>query len=767
MNEFIYGGDKTKNISFPLGGIGTGSIGLLGNGAIGKSLFSDSSDDVAASFFAIKAEKDGKVIDIRFLEQAQTENNSFSVFDKSDFVSFFPFARLNFACEAFPASITLTCFNPFIPLNDADSGIPAAFFQFEVTNTWDFPIDFTLCGVTANPFKQGESKAGCTQNGAAYLCMTDSGFEDNESCPNICISTDSKNISYKEQLCTENGFDIISSFLKEFTQSSTFNISLDNNHQASQSFGALASHFTLDKGESKHIRFLISWYFPKALQNLSVRDLQKQDVASDLTKLIVRKNYYSQYFESSIECCSYCFNHWDRLKADSMKFSDVLLGSTLPKQVIEQVTKSLCMLKSEKFIRLDDGSLCCTNGNGGVSSYVCTQRSNYLDYALCYLFPKLSQTTTDNQLKYYLDDLGGVCFGVDLTKAFNKSDFFESNYCNEEIYLDNQLSVIIKSFCDFKISGDEDELIESWYFISKALDYCFDESNEFCPDKNQSGIICEELRRDIDSECDLSHLPTQLLYLASLKAGHELATVVKDKKRAEVYLQIFEKGRQSTKEIIAKSNCEGALTQRDAVICLLLCDLLEIKDLIDIEETTSRISQADIASFSEFYPVASIIMLTHGYEEKGLGLLCAENENENPFSVNVSENTLITALTGYGLLNAVCGFKYDCNKKHISFSPASDHCPLEWGGTYKCFFCVDGAYGYVEEGIDYIEVNIIYGKLTLRSFGVPRTPRLVQYGGRNWRFSDTGLCAYLDTELEVYPGKKLTVLIDIKQNNKG
>ena len=30
----IYKGEKTKNISFPLGGIGTGSIGLAGNGEL-------------------------------------------------------------------------------------------------------------------------------------------------------------------------------------------------------------------------------------------------------------------------------------------------------------------------------------------------------------------------------------------------------------------------------------------------------------------------------------------------------------------------------------------------------------------------------------------------------------------------------------------------------------------------------------------------------------------------------------------------------------
>ncbi|MQC28213.1 MAG: hypothetical protein DWG74_03905 [Chloroflexi bacterium] len=34
MTEFIYQGAKTSQISFPLGGIGTGCIGLGGNGRL-------------------------------------------------------------------------------------------------------------------------------------------------------------------------------------------------------------------------------------------------------------------------------------------------------------------------------------------------------------------------------------------------------------------------------------------------------------------------------------------------------------------------------------------------------------------------------------------------------------------------------------------------------------------------------------------------------------------------------------------------------------
>ncbi|MEM2479910.1 MAG: GH116 family glycosyl-hydrolase, partial [Candidatus Bathyarchaeia archaeon] len=67
---FTYRGSKTKNISFPIGGIGTGSIGLAGNGRlIDWEIFNRPNKGSVNGFshFAIKAEREGKVLDARVL----------------------------------------------------------------------------------------------------------------------------------------------------------------------------------------------------------------------------------------------------------------------------------------------------------------------------------------------------------------------------------------------------------------------------------------------------------------------------------------------------------------------------------------------------------------------------------------------------------------------------------------------------------------------------------------------------------------------------
>ena len=70
MHKFIYRGARTKEISFPLGGIGTGCIGLAGNGQlIDWEIFNRPNKKSMNGFshFAIKAESNGKMLDVRVL----------------------------------------------------------------------------------------------------------------------------------------------------------------------------------------------------------------------------------------------------------------------------------------------------------------------------------------------------------------------------------------------------------------------------------------------------------------------------------------------------------------------------------------------------------------------------------------------------------------------------------------------------------------------------------------------------------------------------
>ena len=172
---FIYRGEATREISFPLGGIGTGSIGLSGAGRlIDWEIQNRPAKGITngLSHFAVRAEQDGKVLDARILNgpylgnrtgdfPADTSRNfgfgarrdslaGMPHFRSNSFEGRFPVAHLAFEHPQFPGEVELTAFNPFIPLNDRDSSIPAAMFEITFTNPTEAPITYTAAGVAAD-----------------------------------------------------------------------------------------------------------------------------------------------------------------------------------------------------------------------------------------------------------------------------------------------------------------------------------------------------------------------------------------------------------------------------------------------------------------------------------------------------------------------------------------------------------------------------------------------------------------------------------------
>ncbi|NJN81529.1 MAG: hypothetical protein HC802_04095 [Caldilineaceae bacterium] len=176
MSYFTYSGVRTNQISFPLGGIGSGCIGLAGNGRlIDWEIFNRPNKGSVNGFshFAIKAEADGHLLDARVLHgdlhppyQGELGGNRFNSFGWGprreyltglphfrdvEFRGEFPLAELTYRHDDFPGQVAMSAFNPFIPLNDLDSSLPAAFFEFSIANPTDSPITYTLVGVLNNP----------------------------------------------------------------------------------------------------------------------------------------------------------------------------------------------------------------------------------------------------------------------------------------------------------------------------------------------------------------------------------------------------------------------------------------------------------------------------------------------------------------------------------------------------------------------------------------------------------------------------------------
>lgn len=136
-----------------LGGIGTGCIGLGGDGRlIDWEIFNRPSKGSINSYshFAIRAiqgdkitaavlngdiQKDymGQYMKDEFCGYGFGPSNAkmcgFPHFKNVEFSGEFPIAALDFKDDNFPADVSMTTFNPFIPLDAKNSSIPAAFLR--------------------------------------------------------------------------------------------------------------------------------------------------------------------------------------------------------------------------------------------------------------------------------------------------------------------------------------------------------------------------------------------------------------------------------------------------------------------------------------------------------------------------------------------------------------------------------------------------------------------------------------------------------------
>lgn len=171
MKRTTFTGQATNEISFPLGGIGTGSIGLSGSGHLvdwdirnkpAKGTINGN------THFALKAEKDGKLVDARVLcgdihkdltgqlgvsfgtGLTSCTMQGFPHFRNCTFKGEFPIAEISFTDPDACCSVKLTALNPFIPHNAFDSSIPAAFFEYEITNITSDTLNFSAVSSLCN-----------------------------------------------------------------------------------------------------------------------------------------------------------------------------------------------------------------------------------------------------------------------------------------------------------------------------------------------------------------------------------------------------------------------------------------------------------------------------------------------------------------------------------------------------------------------------------------------------------------------------------------
>ena len=137
----LYEGANLEAVAMPIGGIGTGSIWLDGQGrlAVWQILNNLSEIRIPDSLFAVRARSAGGQPLVRVLqtvgEAGLTPVQSIS------YEGGYPIARLSFRDPSLPVEVRMEAFNPMIPTDAASSSIPCAIFRLTARNGGDAPAE--------------------------------------------------------------------------------------------------------------------------------------------------------------------------------------------------------------------------------------------------------------------------------------------------------------------------------------------------------------------------------------------------------------------------------------------------------------------------------------------------------------------------------------------------------------------------------------------------------------------------------------------------
>jgi len=604
MTDFIYTDSKKREISFPLGGIGSGCIGLSGNGRLREwEIFNRPNKDGINGFshFAIKAEQKGKILDARILngeyEQSyigkgkrQFHGIGFGVESESmagiphfhdvEFKGEFPIAELKFNDDEFPAKIKMTAFNPFIPLNEDDSSIPGAFFEIEIENNAKETIDYTICLTVKNPSSPiGVNNEHSFEDGFHLMKLQTTHLRKSHvKYGDLTIATDINEVSCQENWFQGDWYDGLAVFWNDFTtpgklknRKITFpkpaglykKVRIISSSCAPHA--SLAAHVKILPGKKEKVRFITTWNYPNCYNYQkfpprgAINELRKinpnflttdrfniPDMDEYLTKWsrpVTWKNYYAVLFKNSKNSALYSMKNWDRLYKETLEFKNALFTSTLPHEVIDAVSANISILKSPTVLRLQDGAFWGwegCNATAGCCPGSCTHVWNYA-YALPFLFPKLERSMRDLDYKYNLRKSGLMTFR--LTLPLRKRGLVKYLTTGNLACCDGQFGNVIKVYRDWKISGDTEWLKSHWESVKKSLEYAWSEKNKHRWDRNRDGVMEGRQHHTLDVEAFGPNSYLTGFYLAALKAASEMADIIGEHQKSEEYVELFKSGK--------------------------------------------------------------------------------------------------------------------------------------------------------------------------------------------------------------------------------
>ncbi len=551
-----YDQDHIARIALPIGGIGTGTISLGGNGALRDweimnrpaRGFSGAPSGNRAPFLGLFVRTgDGtthttslmgplEYFQYEHMEGRGADNHGLPRFRNCTFDASYPFGRVNLSDPDLPVDVQIYAFNPLIP-GDADkSGIPIAVFRIVVKNKTNQKITSSVCWVMENFIGEDGSNVtrdwkgewiprGAKGNVNEYridqslkgIFMYSEGVEsDEEAWGTIALTTpDKQKVTWRTSSVPGDWGNDLLDFWDDFSTDGELTekeISAGETPQAS-----LSVNSEIEGGAEKVFTYYLTWHFPNRYAWASERV----------------GNYYTTRYDDAWDVIKKTYPALPDLEAKTIQFVTTFLQSDYPDVVRESALFNISTLRTQTCFRTEDGRFFGWEGSmdtRGSCYGSCTHVWNY-EQATPFLFGELAKTMREVEFGYATNENGLMSFRVML--PLEKAQ--DANIAAA----DGQMGTVMKIYRDWQLSGDDDMLKRLWPNVKKAIEFCWIPGGW---DADMDGVMEGTQHNTMDVEYFGPNPQMGIWYLGALKAAEEMAKKMGDKAFAKKCQSLFGNG---------------------------------------------------------------------------------------------------------------------------------------------------------------------------------------------------------------------------------
>ena len=320
-----YDQDHLRQIGLPLGGIGTGVVSLGGRGNLHDWEIVNrpaKGFDLQQTFFCLytRSADGGKTAhalegvippaDYEGARGAIVPNHGLPRFRQCSFEAAYPFGQVTLGDEDVPLRVELQAFNPLIPADSDNSGIPVAILRYSLSNDSDADVEAAVCGSLQNFIGADGTSGHSSDNhnnyreadGLAGIFMASAGVDaDAPQWGTLALSTPQRaGITHRTAWANYSWGDSLLDFWDDFSEDGR----LEERERDGKDdpTGSLCVSLTVPAQGEAAVTFFLSWHFPN---RTTWKEAGLNHPQSPIQSGTLIGNYYTTQYADAWEAAAY------------------------------------------------------------------------------------------------------------------------------------------------------------------------------------------------------------------------------------------------------------------------------------------------------------------------------------------------------------------------------------------------------------------------------------------------------------------------------